>query len=279
MTWANRGTAYRPVVMGRRGMVASAHALASGAGLRILQQGGDAVDAAVATAATLNVVEPYMSGIAGCGYMLVYRAKERTLQVLDYMGPSAAASNPAEFSSHDEMTYSPKSPLVPAACAGWLTALERYGKLDRAAVFAPAIEHAEMGVPITLKNAMFYKAGFDSGQLSAETKAVFMPGEAVPAPGSVIAQPLLAKTFREVVAGGHETFYRGELGKRIVAALQERGGYLSDDDLSTYQPTWQEPISTTYRGFEIACPPLPCSGVQYLETFNLLSRFDLAASG
>ena len=217
MAWANRGTAHRPVVMGRRGMVASAHSLASGAGLRILQQGGDAVDAAVATAATLNVVEPYMSGIAGCGYMLVYRAKERTLQVLDYMGPSATASDPSEFASHAEFSGSPKSPLVPAACAGWLTALERYGKLDRSAVFAPAIEQAEMGAPITIKNAMFFKAAFEGGYLTEETKSVFMPGNAVPAPGAVIAQPLLAKTLREVVAGGQETFYRGELGKRIVA--------------------------------------------------------------
>lgn len=279
MAWANQGTAHRPVVMGRRGMVASAHSLASGAGLRILQQGGDAVDAAVATAATLNVVEPYMSGIAGCGYMLVYRAKERTLQVLDYMGPSAAASNPAEFTSHAEFSGSPKSPLVPAACAGWLTALERYGKLDRAAVFAPAIEQAEAGAPITIKNAMFFKAAYEGSYLTDETKSVFMPGDAVPTPGSVIAQPLLAKTLRDVVDGGQETFYRGPLGKRIIAALQERGGYLTDDDFASYQPSWQEPISTTYRGFEIACPPLPCSGVQYLETFNLLSRFDLAASG
>src|SRR5215218_3832149 len=121
MAWPNRGLAHRPVVMGTRGMVASAHFLASVAGLRILQQGGNAIDAAVATAAALNVAEPYMSGIGGLGYMLVYSAKERRLRVLDYVGLSAAAAAPDAFASPADKDHGPKSPLVPAACAGWLT--------------------------------------------------------------------------------------------------------------------------------------------------------------
>ena len=260
-------------------MVTSAHPLASGAGMRILQQGGNAIDAAVATAAALNVVEPYMSGMAGCGYMLFYSAKERKLRVLDYLGTSTAAANHAEFTDYAELSGSPKSSMVPGACGGWLTALERFGKLDRTAVFTPAIEHAESGVPISIKNAAFYRAGYDAGNLSGETKAVFMPGGSPPKPGAVIQQPLLAKTYREVAKGGQEVFYRGELGKRIAASMQAQGGNLSEEDLAAFQPEWQEPISITYRGFQIACPPLPCSGVQYLETFNLLSGHDLATSG
>jgi gamma-glutamyltranspeptidase/glutathione hydrolase len=279
MTWPNRGTAYRPVAMGRRGMVSSAHPLASGAGVRILQQGGNAIDAAVATAATLNVVEPYMSGMAGCGYMLFYSAKERKLRVLDYLGTSVAAANPTEFADHVELSSSPKSPMIPGACGGWLTALERFGTLDRTTVFTPAIEHAEAGAPISIKNAAFYRAGYDTGLLSGETQAVFMPGGTPPKPGAVIRQPLLAETYREVAAGGQEVFYRGELGKRIAAAMQAQGGNLSEEDLADFQPEWQEPISTMYRDYQIACPALPCSGIQYLETFNLLAGYDLAATG
>ncbi len=279
MVWPNRGPAFRPVVMGRRGMVASAHALASGAGLRILQQGGNAVDAAVATAAALNVVEPYMSGIAGAGYMLVYTAKDRHLRVLDYMGPSAAAATPDAFSSYEEMSKSPKAPLVPSACAGWLTALETYGTLDRATVFGPAIEIAEAGAPITIKNAVFYDTAFQAGYLTEQTRSVFMPDGASPPAGSVIRQPLLAATYRKVIEGGQETFYRGEIAREIVSSMRAQGGWLSEDDLANYAPRWQEPVGVDYRGFRIACPPPPCSGVQYLETFNLLEGYDLAESG
>jgi gamma-glutamyltranspeptidase/glutathione hydrolase len=279
MAWPNRGLTHRPVVMGRRGMVASAHFLASVAGLRILQQGGNAIDAAVATAAALNVVEPYMSGIAGIGYMLIYAAHERRLRILDYVGPSAAAASPTAFADQSEKDHGPKSPLVPGACAGWLTALETYGRLDRAAVFAPAIEYAEGGVPITLKNAYFFRNSLNGGHLTDETKAVFMPGGAVPTPGSILRQPLLARTFREIVESGQDHFYRGSLGRRIVQSLRVQGGHMTEEDLADYHAVWKEPIATTYRGYRIACPPPPCAGIQYLETFNLLETYDLAASG
>lgn len=279
MAWPNRGLAHRPVVMGTRGMVASAHFLASVAGLRILQQGGNAIDAAVATAAALNVAEPYMSGIAGDGYMVIYAAKERRLRVLDYIGPSAAAASPDAFASPSDKDHGPKSALVPGSCAGWLTAHAEYGRLDRAAIFAPAIEYAEGGVPITLKNEYFYRNALNGGHLTDETKAVFMPGGGAPRAGSVIRQPLLARTFRDVVADGQESFYRGPLAKRIIAALQAQGGHLTEADLSDYRAVWKDPISTIYRGYEIATAPPPCAGIQYLETFNILEGHDLAASG
>lgn len=279
MGWPNRGAAFRPVVMGRRGMAASAHSLASGAGLRMLQQGGNAIDAAVATAAVLNCVEPYMSGIGGCGYMLVYSARERRLRVLDYMGTSAGGATLGGVADPAEMNHGPKSPLVPGAVGGWLTALETYGTLDRATVFGPAIEYAEAGVPVSLKNAYFYDYAHKAGHLSAAMTAVFMPNGGVPTPGSIVRQPLLAATLREIVDGGQETFYRGALAKRIVNSIEDQGGWLSAADFAEFRPAWREPVATSYRGFEIACPPPPCSGVQYLETFNLLEAYDLAALG
>jgi gamma-glutamyltranspeptidase/glutathione hydrolase len=279
MAWPNRGAAHRPVVMGTRGMVASAHPLASGAGLRILQQGGNAVDAAVAVAATLNVVEPYMSGIGGCGYMLVYSAKERRLRVLDYMATAVGAADPGVFVSPDELMHSPKSAMIPGAVGGWLTALETYGNLDRSAVLAPAIEFAESGSPITLKNAYFFTNALRAGYMTDESRSVFYPDGTAPAPGAVLKQPLLAKTLREIVEGGQETFYRGPLAKRIAQAVGERGGWISETDLAEFRPAWQDAVSTDYRGFTIACPAPPCSGVQYLETFNILEPFDLGDYG
>ncbi|MDP9366372.1 MAG: gamma-glutamyltransferase [Chloroflexota bacterium] len=277
MGWPNRGLAHRPVVMGTRGMVASAHPLASAAGLRILMQGGNAVDGAVATAAALNVCEPYMSGIGGVGYMLVHTPKDRQTRVLDYVGRSACTAAPEAFERPEEKDIGPKSPLVPGAAGGWLTALAEHGRLDRAAVFAPAIEYAERGVPITLHNAAFFRAA--AARLSPVARATFLPDGTVPAPGAILRQPLLAATFREVVAGGQDTFYRGALAERIVGAITACGGLLGARDLADFRPEWQPTVGTTYRGYEVHAPPPPCSGFQYLQTLNLLEGFDLAASG
>jgi gamma-glutamyltranspeptidase/glutathione hydrolase len=265
--------------MGRRGMVASAHPLASSAGLQVLQQGGNAIDAAVATAAALNVVEPYMSGIAGDGYMLIYTAKDRQIRVLDYMGPSSRAATHTAFSSYEEMRISPKSPLVPGSAAGWLTALETLGTLDRAAVFAPAIALAEEGASITVRNAAFFQAALDVGNLTQPVIDVFMPGGVAPSAGSIVKQPLLAQTFRKVVEGGKDAFYRGEIARELVRSMTEQGGWLSAEDLATYEPVWKAPVSIPYRGYQINCPPPPCSGIQYLESLNLLEGYDVGALG
>jgi len=279
MAWPNLGMAHRPVVMGTRGMVTSAHPLASAAGTQMLLRGGNAVDAAVATVAALNVVEPYMSGLGGCGYMLVYLASERRLLVLDYMGLSAGAATPSAFADQGALDHSPKSPLVPGACAGWLTALETYGTLDRATVFGPAIELAERGAPISLKNAYFYAHAHHTGHLTPEMQAIYLPAGNLPLPGSIVRQPQLAKTFRDLIVGGQDLFYRGELANRIVSSIQQQGGHLTNEDFADYRPEWQEAIRTHYRGFEIATPAPPCSGIQFLETFKMMESYDLKRSG
>ncbi len=155
VVWANLGMTHRPYVGGRRGAVASAHPLASEAGLRMLRQGGNAIDAIVATAAALNVVEPFMSGAAGVGYMVIKPAGADKPVVLDFIGRAPAAATPDKFEKEESKDFGIRSPLVPGSLAGWLMALERYGTMDRATVFAPAIELAEGGYPVTLKNYQF----------------------------------------------------------------------------------------------------------------------------
>lgn len=277
MGWPNQGLAHRPVVMGARGMVTSAHPLASLAGLRMLMQGGNAVDAAVATAAALNVCEPYMSGLGGDGYLLLYTAKDRTLRALDYVGRSPHAATLDAFAGPADKERGIKSPLVPGSPGGWLTALETYGTLDRQTVFTPALEYAERGVPITLKNHLFFTEG--AGRLNPEARATFLPSGTAPAPGTILKQPHLAATYRALIEGGQEAFYRGPLGERIVRFVQERGGLLTMRDLHDFTPEWQETVGTTYRGYEIRTVRPPCSGFQYLETLNILEGFDLAAAG
>ncbi len=279
MTWPNLGESLRPMAMGRRGAVSSAHPLASGAGMRVLQAGGNAVDAAVATAAALNVAEPYMSGIGGTGYMLIYTANDRRLRVLDYVGPTPRGATFDAFGSESEKNYGPKAPLVPSACAGWLNAHEAFGSLPIADVFGPAIEYADNGVPLTVKNARYYGAAYDAGNLSELAKTVFMPTGSAPGSGQIIAQSMLAETFREVCAGGIESFYRGTLAKRIAKSVQNAGGLLTEQDLEEYAPVWKEPLSVSYRGYTVACPPPRCSGWQYLQSLKMLEAADIAASG
>ena len=141
MGWSNNGLAHRPVVMGTNGMVASAHPLASLAGLRILQQGGNAVDAAVATAAALNVVEPYMSGLGGGGYMVIHSRSGETT-VLDYSGVTSSRVDIEELTL-ETIDLGGKAPVVPGAPDGWLKAVNERGTMSIEDVFAPAVEYAE----------------------------------------------------------------------------------------------------------------------------------------
>jgi len=277
MPWYNYGTTTRPIATGARGMVTSAHPLASLAGVRTLLAGGNAIDAAVAVAAALNVVEPYMSGLGGDGYMLVHIARDNRLHALDYVGRSAHAATRAAFADESEKEVGPKAPLVPGAPGGWLAAHERFGSLPLDRIFAPAIEYAEGGVPLTVKGATFYGMGVD--KLDPTASATFFPGGRAPVAGEIIRQSNLAATYRALAGGGADEFYRGALGERVLDAIRKAGGLLSDRDFADFTPEWQEPIGTTYRGYAIRTAPPPCSGFQYLASLNLLEGYDLAAAG
>ena len=144
MAFPSHGITHRPTVTGTRGMVASAHPIASLAGARILLQGGNAFDAAVAVASTLNVVEPYMSGIAGCGYMLIYSAKEKRIRVLDYMGTSPHQATPDAYSTPRSNEEGIRSGIVPGACGGWVSLLNEYGSMSLPDIFFPISEVASL---------------------------------------------------------------------------------------------------------------------------------------
>jgi gamma-glutamyltranspeptidase/glutathione hydrolase len=191
--------------------------------------------------------------------------------------PTPWAAEPTAFAAPEEKDRGPKAPIIPGAIAGWLTALDEAGTLDRATVFAPAIEYAERGVPVTLKAAAFIGVG--AARLTPEARAVFCPTGAPPVAGSILRQPQLAQTFRQLAAEGAGAFYGGPLGARVVAALGAQGGLLAERDLAEYRPEWQEPATTTYRGYLVASVPPPGQGFQNLQTLNILEGFDLAASG
>ena len=266
------GRSTRAPATGRRGMAAAAHPLATHAGLNILRQGGNAVDAAVAVASTLNVVEPYMSGMGGVGVALVYVKSEGRTRALDFTGRAASGAQPEMF---DQITRDrgPRAPLVPGNLSGWLTMHDAYGTLPLDQLFKEAIDYAANGYPITPMNAETIKGSFvrfaDVGWTS---DALDCLGEEPPT-GSVLRQPALAESLAEVVAGGRETFYRGKLGDRMCEGLAAAGGLISRDDLASYEAAWSEPITTTYRGLDVRVPPPNSAGFQILETLNILDGY------
>ena len=267
--------AYRPTVMGRRGVVTSAHPLASMAGIEILLAGGNAVDAAVAVGSTLNVVEPFMSSAGGIGLMLISRGGER--HVLDFIGRAPRAADAAGC-TEDDLAGGPKSCATPGNLGGWLAALERFGTMDRARVLAPAIGHAERGVPLTFKNVEFFEAARATLGRSREAERLYL-GNGGPRAGGVVTYKELAATFRQVAEGGAEVFYRGPIAKAIARAIREAGGWLGEEDLAEFKPEWREPATIAYRGQQVYSMPPPFSAFQMLETLNILEGYDLRAWG
>jgi gamma-glutamyltranspeptidase / glutathione hydrolase len=269
--------AYRPVVMGRRGVVTSAHPLASMSGIRVLLQGGNAVDAAVAVASTLNVVEPFMSGVGGIGLMLISRARTRERHVVDFIGRAPAAADPDRV-TEAELAGGPRSCATPGNVGGWLAAHERFGSMERAMVLAPAIELAEGGVPLTWKSVQFIEQARTTLARSAEAERLY-GGNGALKPGKVVSYKELGATLQQIAEGGVEAFYRGPLARAIARAVQDAGGWLSEADLAAFRPEWREPLTIPYRDREVASVPPPFSAFQMLETLNILEGFDLTGWG
>jgi gamma-glutamyltranspeptidase/glutathione hydrolase len=274
------GGSCRPPAIGTQGVVASAHSLASLAGLRVLMEGGNAVDAAVAVAGALSVVESFMSGPGGGGgYALFYEAKTGQIHGLNYLGHAPRAADPTLWSDQEDVHDDPRSAIVPGAVAGWLALLERFGTMDRAAVFRGAIENAERGWPISSFNEFMFRENAARLERFPSSVRALYPNGQPPRVGDLLPQPDLARSYRELVEGGGDAFYRGRLGERFIRGVQEAGGILTMEDLGDFEVSWQTPIGTDYRGLRVSTMPPECSGVQYLESLKILEPFDLPALG
>jgi gamma-glutamyltranspeptidase/glutathione hydrolase len=259
--------------MGVDGMVTSANPLASQAGVQVLAEGGNAFDAAVAVAATLNVVEPYMSGVGGIGLALAYVASEDRVRSLNFSGRAPGLAEPDRFTVETRQ-HGILAPLVPGNVAGWLTLHGTYGSVDRQRLFRPAISYAENGVPITFNNSRAMTRA--APRLAAFPSGTIILDEAgrAPRPGSRLRMRQLAESLRAIAEHGEETFYRGELADRIVTGNREMGGLYTLDDFADYSAQWGEPIRIGYRGFEINTHPPNSSGFQILQTLKLLEGLD-----
>jgi gamma-glutamyltranspeptidase/glutathione hydrolase len=268
--------------MARNGMIATSQPLASAAGLKVLQDGGNAIDAAVTAAAVLAVVEPSMTGVGGDLFAMVYDAKTRTLRALNASGRAAYAATPAEFARRHE-TRMPNAGVltvtVPGVVEGWSELLSRYGTVSLSRAVAPAIEYARHGYPVS---------EIISGQwMSSEAKlasdpaaaATFLPAGHPPRPGEIFANPNLAATLDQIGQGGRDAFYKGPIARAIVADMKRRNGLLEARDFAEHTADWVEPISTNYHGYDVYELPPNTQGFVVLEMLNILEGLNVKSMG
>ncbi|HSW09623.1 MAG TPA: gamma-glutamyltransferase family protein [Bacillota bacterium] len=273
----------RMVQYGRKGMVAASQPLAAGAGMDMLKRGGNAVDAAVATAACLTVVEPTSNGIGGDAFVLVWTGGR--LYGLNASGPAPASIGieAVRKLGHAAMPALGWLPVtVPGAPASWAELSRRFGRLPFSTLLAPAIEYAARGHPVSPVVAHAWRKSYEHyRQVSSEEfrpwLETFAPGGRTPAAGEVWASRDHALSLQAIADSGAEDFYRGRLAERIDASSREHGAFLRAEDLAAFRPEWTEAIGVDYRGFDVWEMPPNGQGLVALMALNVLKRFDLAA--
>ncbi len=273
---------HRSVVMAQRGIVATGQPLAALAGLEILKAGGNAADAAVATAAMLNVVEPMSTGIGGDMFAIVYEGKTGKVSALNGSGRSPYAATIAKMHERGHATIPLRGMLpvsVPGALAGWNDLLKAHGTMSLSRVLDPAIYYASEGYPVSEVIAGYWASALTKLAADRAAAATFLFDGRSPRPGQIVRLPDLARTFEKIAAGGVDAFYHGELARAMVAHSQQNGGLLDLADFADHTSSWVEPISITYRGVKVyECPPNG-QGLAALLALNMLQHDDLGALG
>lgn len=271
----------RSVVRAPNGIVATSQPLAAVAGLRLLLRGGNAIDAAIAVAAALNVVEPMSTGIGGDMFALVWVARERRLYALNGSGRAPMqltleiCRQRGAASTMPTMGWLPVT--VPGTVDGWATLRDRFGTMPMSEILAAAIEYAEDGFPVSEIVAENWQNLQPKVDMNPSAARAYLTRDRAPQVGEVHRQADLARTLRVIADGGRDAFYRGEIADKMIAHSQATGGFLTRDDFANHTSTWDEPISTTYRDVTVyECPPNG-QGIVALQALNILEGFDLAA--
>jgi len=275
------GRLFEEPVQARNGMVASAHAMATQAGVDILKRGGNAFDAAVAVAAVLNVVEPMMSGVGGYGTILVYSAAERRIRFLDSCGRIPAAVDSDVFRAptpgYMENRRGPKAVSTPGNVNAWEAMSEGYGKLPWKELFVRAIALAEDGFDLDRSTARSISYAFPD--FPSHAKAVYGRGERPLRTGERLFQKDLARSLSLIAEQGAEAVYGGEIGMAVHKAMMTAGGFLSLEDLKNHRAEWWEPIHIKYRDCDVYTASPPANAFPSLIRLGIMSRFDVRSLG
>ena len=275
--------ATRSEVIAQNGMVASSHPLATQIGIEILKNGGNAIDAAIAVNAALGLMEPTGCGIGGDLFAIVWDPKTKKLHGLNASGPSPQSLSLDYFLDNDYEGipfYGVLPVSVPGAVAGWFALHRKFGNLSMNQILSPAIQYAEKGFPLTELIAHYMERSvkrFIKSNYPNIKETYLQPnGGKLAVEGEIFKNPLLAKTYRTIANKGEQGFYSGTIARAIADEVQQQGGFLTTEDLSSYKVEWIEPVSINYRGYDIWELPPNGQGIAALQMLKILEGFNFS---
>ena len=272
----------RSEVISQNGMVATSHPLASQIGVDILQNGGNAIDAAIAANAALGLMEPTGNGIGGDLFAIVWIENEKKLYGLNASGRSPEDLSLEYFKENDFKSipaYGPLPVSVPGCVDGWFELHEKFGKIKMRDILSPTIKYAEDGFPVSELVSYYMKNASNNFKEYPNFKETYYINDSTPKKGQIFKNPDLAKTLRVIAKKGKKGFYEGEVANSIANFIQDQGGFLSYDDLKNHKSEWIDPVSTNYRGYDVWELPPNGQGIAALQILNLLEAYDIKSMG
>ena len=272
----------RSEVISQNGMVATSHPLASQIGIDILQNGGNAIDAAIAANAALGLMEPTGNGIGGDLFAIVWIEKEKKLYGLNASGRSPENLTLEYFKENNFKSipaYGPLPVSVPGCVDGWFELHNKFGKISMANILSPTIKYAEDGFPVSELVSYYMKVASNNFQEYPNFKETYYLNDSTPKKGQIFKNPDLANTLRIIAKDGRKGFYEGKIANTIANFIQDQGGFLSYNDLKNHKSEWIDPVSTNYRGYDIWELPPNGQGIAALQILNLLEAYDIRSMG
>ena len=272
----------RSEVISQNGMVATSHPLASQIGIDILQNGGNAIDAAIAANAALGLMEPTGNGIGGDLFAIVWIENEKKLYGLNASGRSPEDLSLEYFKENDFKSipaYGPLPVSVPGCVDGWFELHEKFGKIKMKDILSPTIKYAEDGFPVSELVSYYMKNASNNFKEYPNFKETYYINESTPKKGQIFKNPDLANTLRVIAKKGKKGFYEGEVANSIANFIKDQGGFLSYDDLKNHKSEWIDPVSTNYRGYDVWELPPNGQGIAALQILNLLEAYDIKSMG
>ena len=274
--------ATRSEVIAQHGMAATSQPLATQVAIDILKSGGNAIDAAIAANAVLGLMEPTGCGIGGDLFAIIWDAKSRQLYGLNASGRSPASLSMSFFQENGHKKIPALGPLpvsVPGCVDGWFEMHSRFGSLDMATILQPAVDYAREGFPVSELIAFYWQRNAAVLKDYPGFSEIYMPGGQAPAKGEIFKNPFLAGTLEKLGRMGRDVFYKGEIADSIDAYMKRMEGFLTKEDMARHTSEWVQPVSVSYRGYDVWELPPNGQGIAALQILNILEGYDIQSMG